>query len=213
MSLWLSIILSIVVLILAIVLFSSIFFHLILDDKRKRGSLQWLGASFFWDWSTKKTGFDLFNLRIWRGSLEKKEKPKKEKEEKKKKKPNYIILWQEKEVMARTAKIAFSSLGDLLRKSKLEKFILDARFGTPDPALTGVLYGGISSISFPLQTFLPDSCINVYPDFEAPSLSAKTRISSQTRLLHLFWIIVRAFFSLPKMAIIRLIRKLKKSRR
>jgi hypothetical protein len=210
MSLWLYIVLFLILLIVVVALFSSIFFHLVLEDKRRRGSLKWLCANFSWDWSTKKSGFDLLNRRIWTGSLEKKEKPRKKK---KKKRPNYLVLWQEKEIMLKTAKIAFSSIVDLLRRSRLEKLLLDAKIATPDPALTGALYGGISSISYPLRSFLPRSSINVYPDFETDSFKGKAEISLKTGLLDIFCVIVGAFFRLPKMAIIRLIRKLKKSRR
>jgi hypothetical protein len=213
MNLWLTIILLLILFILSVLLFSSIFFHLVLDDKRKRGSFKWLCGSFYWDWSDKMTGFKLFNLRMWRGSLEKKEKPKKKKVKKKKKGPSFMILWQEKRVMVKTANVAFSSAGDLLRKSKVDRFLLDANVGTPDPALTGVLYGGISSISYPLQSFLPNTTINVYPDFETQTFRGNTEISLKTKVRDLFWIVVRAFFLLPKVAIIRLIRKLKKSRR
>ena len=159
------------------------------------------------------TGFNLFNLRIWRGSLKKKEKPKKKKEKERKKGPGFKILWQEKKVMVKTAKVAFSSAGDVFRKSKLERLFLDVKIGTPDPALTGILYGGISSISFPLQTFLPNTSINVCPDFETQSFRGNTEVTLETKVRDLFWIAVKAFFLLPKMAIIRLIRKLKKSRR
>jgi len=161
------------------------------------------------DWSAKQTGFDLFNQRIWTGSLEKKEKPKK----KKKKKPNYFVLWQEKEVMLKAARIAFSSVIDLLKKSKVQRLFLDARIGTPDPALTGVLYGGISSICFPMRAFLPRSFINVYPDFQTESLGGKAEIDVRTRVRDILWIVLRAFFFLPKVALIKVTRKLKKSRR
>ncbi|MGB2698711.1 MAG: DUF2953 domain-containing protein, partial [Candidatus Zixiibacteriota bacterium] len=150
-------------------------------------------------------------IRIWKGSLEKKEKPKKKKEKEKKKRPGFKILWQEKKVMVKTAKVALSSAGDVFRKSKLERLFLDARIGTPDPALTGMLYGGISSISFPLQTFLPNTSINVYPDFETQSFRGNTEVTIKTKVRDLFWITVKTFFLLPKMAIIRLIRKLKKA--
>jgi hypothetical protein len=211
MNLWLTIILFLILIILTVILFSSIFFHLVLNDKRKRGSLKWLCGSLYWDWKTKNSGFNLFNLRIWKGKLKK--KPKKKEKEKKKEKLNYMVLWQEKEVMAKTAKVAFSSVGDVFRRSKLERFLLDARIGTLDPALTGILYGGISSISFPLQTFLPNISINVCPDFETQSFRGNTEVTIKTKVRDLFWIGFKTFFLLPKMAIIRLIRKLKKSRR
>lgn len=210
MSIWLWIVLFLILLIVVVALFSSIFFHLVLEDKRKRGSLKWLCAKFSWDWSIKKSGFDLLNQRIWTGSLEKKEKPRKKK---KKKRPDYFVLWQEKEVMLKTAKIAFSSAVDLLNKSKIQRFFLDARLATPDPALTGVLYGGISSISFPLQAFLPRSFINVYPDFQTESLGGKAEIDVRTRVRDILWIVLRAFFLLPKMGLIKVTGKLKKSRR
>ena len=173
--------------------------------------MHWLWASFYCDWSAKKTGFDLFNQKIWSGSLEKKEKPKKKK--RKKKRPNYIILWEEKNLIAKTGKIAFSSIVDLLKRCKMDKFLLEAKIATPDPALTGTLYGGISSISYPLRTFLPNSSINIYPDFETDFPEAKAEVSVKTRVLDIFWIIVRAFFLIPKIALIKVTRKLKKSRR
>lgn len=211
MNLWIAALLLLILVAILVVLFSNIFVDLILDGKRKRGSLRWLCANFFWDWSVKKSGFNLFNQRIWTGSLEKKEKPKKKK--KKKKRPDYFVLWQEKEVMLKAARIAFSSVVDLLKKSKIQRLFLDARIGTPDPALTGVLYGGISSVCFPLQAFLPRSFINVYPDFQTESLGGKAEIGVRTRIRDIFWILLRAFFLLPKRAIIKTMRKLKKSRR
>lgn len=211
MNLLLSIVLLLIFIAIMILFFSHIFFHLILDDKKKKGDLRWLFGSLYLDFTVKKMGFDLFNRKIWRGSFKKKEKPPKKKE--RRKKPNYIILWQEKDTMVKTAKTFFSSMSNLLKRSKLERFLLDFKIGTPDPALTGVLYGGLSSLSFPLQSLLRNSSIYIYPDFETESFKTKVEISLKTRLFDAFWVIVKAFFLLPKIAIIKVIRKLYKKRR
>jgi hypothetical protein len=198
--------LSILILIL---FFSHIFFNLILDDKRKKGSLQWLFGSLYLDWTTKRIGFDLFNLRIWRGSLEKNElRKKKSDKSEKRKKPNFEVLWQEKNTLFKAAKIIITSIFDLFKKSKVEKFLLNVRIATPDPALTGVLYGDLSSISFPLSSFLPGSSIYFYPDFKTKSPNAKMEISLKARLFDIFWALVRAFFLLPKLALVKTFRKL-----
>jgi len=205
------IIFLLIFIIILILFFSPIFFRLNLDHKKKKGSFHWLYGSLYLDWSAQKIGFDLFNHKIWRGSLGKKEVPPKKR--KKRKRPNYIVLWQEKDIMVKTAKIVFASMGDLLKKSKLKKFLLEVKIATPDPALTGVLYGGISSISFPLNSLLADGSIYIYPDFETESFKAKLEISFKTRLGDAFWVIARTFFLLPKLSLMKAIRKLYKKRR
>ena len=193
---------------------TRIFFCLIIGPERKKGSLQWLNGSLYWDWPAKRIGFDLFNHRIWRGSLEKKKETKrKRKKRKKKKKFNYIALWQEKGTLLKTIKIIFSSSLALLKRVRLEKFWLDAKIATPDPALTGMLYGGISTISYPLSTFLPPNSIRIYPDFETESPGGNMEIIGKIRLFNLFWFLVRTFFLLPKTALIKTIRRINQRRR
>jgi len=137
----------------------------------------------------------------------KKKKPKEKKKEKKKR-MNYKILWQEKDTMVRSGKVVFSSFGGLLKRSKLNKFYLDTRIGTPDPALTGILYGGFTSISFPLQAFLPNTSINLYPDFERVTLKTNLELALKTRFFDLTWMFIRTLFLLPKRALFRFFRKL-----
>lgn len=200
--------------IILIILFSHLLFRLKLDSKRKKGSFHLLCGSLYLDWKARKIGFDLFNRKIWSGSLEKKKvKKKRRKKPKRKTKPNYTVLWQEKDTMFKTAKIILVSLFDLLKKSKLDKFMLDAKIATPDPALTGVLYGGLSSICFPVNSFLPAGSIYIHPDFKTESPQANLEMSLRTRSFDIFWALVRIFFLLPKISLIKLTRKLFKKRR
>jgi len=168
-----------------------------------------LFGSLYLDWSAQKVGFSLFNLKILRSSMKKKKKPEKKKKVKKKK-LNFDVLWQEKDTMVKSGKVVMSSLGNLFKRSRVDRFFLDARIGTPDPALTGILYGGLLSISYPLQTFLPNTSINIYPDFEKETLRSNMELSLKTRIFNVVWIFLKVLFLLPKMRLIRFFRKLKK---
>jgi hypothetical protein len=96
----------------------------------------------------------------------------------------------------------------MLKKTKLERFWLNLRIATPDPALTGILYGGLSSLSSSLRPFLPLREVNLYPDFQAETPRANLEISLKTRFSHVLWVGIKAFFLLPKISLLKTMRKL-----
>jgi hypothetical protein len=206
MNPWFILILAPVLILLWILFFSHIFFHLTLNDKIKSASLSLLGCGMYLDWSSQKISFYLFNLKILSSSLRKKQMQ--VKKAGKTGKVNYIILWKKKDTIIKTLKIALRLFVYMLRKTKLKRFSLSLRVATPDPALTGILYGGLSSISYPLRPLLPPESVYFYPDFEADSFKANLDLSLKTRFFHALWIGFKTFLLLPKMSLVKTMRKL-----
>jgi len=206
MNPWFILILPAIFILLWILFFSHIYVHLILKDETKRASFTWLGCGFYLDWSAQKISFYLFNLKILSSSLRKKRMQ--VKKAGKTGKVNYIILWQKKDTIIKTLKIALRSSVDMLRKTKLNRFSLSLRVATPDPAFTGILYGGLSSLSYSLQPFLPGGSVYLYPDFQAETPRANLEISLKTRFFHALWIGFKTFLLLPKTSLVKTLRKL-----
>lgn len=206
MNLWFILIPLAIFILLWILFFSYIFIQLILKDETKRASFTWLGCGFYLDWSSQKTGFYLFGLKVLTSSMKKKQVQ--IKKAGKKGKVNYIILWKKKDAIIKTLKIALRSLVDMLRKTRLEKFSLSLRVATPDPALTGILYGTLSSLNYSLQPFLPGGGVYLYPDFQAETPKADLEISLKARSFQVLWVGVKTFLLLPKISLLKTIRKL-----
>jgi len=206
MNLWFILILSAIFILVWILFFSHVFVHLILKDETKRASFTWLGCGFYLDWSAQKISFHLFNLKILSSSLRKKQMQ--VKKAGKTGKVNYIILWQKKDTIIKTLKIALISFVDMLRKTKLERFSLNLSIATPDPAFTGIVYGTLSSLSYSLRPFLPGGSVDIYPDFQAVAPGANLEISLKTRFFLVLWIGVKTFLLLPKIPLLKTTRKL-----
>lgn len=211
MNPWFILILAPVFILLWILFFSHIFVRLTLNDKTRKFSLNWSGCAIYLDWSAQKLSFHLFNLKILSSSLRKKRMQ--VKKAGKTGKVNYIILWQKKDTIIKTLKIALRSFVDMLRKTKLNRFSLSLRVATPDPALTGMLYAGLLSISIPLRFLVPKQSFHFYPDFVSDTPKANLEMSLRIRTLDAFWIAVRTFFLLPKISLFKMARKLNKKRR
>ena len=156
-------------------------------------------------------GFRLFKLEILKSTPAKKGVP--VKKVGKRKKLNYIVLWKERALLWKTVRIIFGSFFDLVKKARMENFMLDLRIATPDPALTGMLYAGLLSISFPLRFLVPKRSFHFYPDFISATTKANLEMSLRIRTLNAFWIAVRTFFLLPKISLFKMARKLNKNRR
>lgn len=206
MNFWFILILPAIFILVWILFFSHIFVHLTLNDKIKSASLSLLGCGMYLDWSSHKISFYLFNLKILTSSLKKKQMQ--VKKAGKKGKVNYIILWKKKDVILKTLKIALRSFVDMLRKTKIERLSLSLRVATPDPAFTGILYGGLSSLSYSLLPSLPLREVNLYPDFQAEIPRANLEISLKTRFFYMLWVGVKTFLLLPKISLVKTIRKL-----
>lgn len=211
MSLWLFIILALILIFILVLFFSHIVLRITWNDRIRRGSLKWLAGSLYLDFSTGQMGFQLFKLEILKSTPRKKGVP--VKKVGKSKKLNYIVLWKQRALLWKSIKIVFRSFIDLTKKARLEKFMLDLRIATPDPALTGMLYAGLLSISYPLRFLAPEGSYHFYPDFVSATPKANLETSLRIGTLNAFWIAARTFFLLPKISLFKMARKLNKKRR
>lgn len=211
MTTWLFIVLVLILVFILVLFFSHVVLRITWNDRIRKGSLNWLAGSLYLDFSARKIGFQLFKLEILKSSPARKKIL--VKKVGKRKKLNYIVLWKEKALLWKTVRIIFGSFFDLMKKARLENFMLDLRIATPDPALTGMLYAGLLGISFPLHLLVPKRSFHFYPDFISATPKANLEMSLRTRTLDAFWIAVRTFFLLPKISLFKMARKLNKKRR
>lgn len=136
-----------------------------------------------------------------RKKMKEKEEPKEV--EKKKTWFNLGVLWEEKDLFLRLTKVALRFLGDILRAIRWDKLYLEAEVSTPDPALTGILYGQLCAVKYSTEHFFPRACIKVQPDFvnQVPRGSAESTFS--IRPLSLFTSFSKMFLNIPKIRIVK----------
>lgn len=158
----------------------------------------WLGFSLRYETHTGRLSASFLGLSLFKksreGRVEKREAKPKEKERKKRKhKRRKGISWGR--VVARGGAIKRALLY-FVHRLRIERLELEATLATPDPALTGMLYGGISSIIEPLRPRLKRASIVIRPDFEAEVPIIGADIAVGIRFVHLLtagWRIAKAF--------------------
>jgi hypothetical protein len=165
---------------------------------------------------------DLFNQTIitrkFKKSKKETKKTKKEPrakvkiEEGKKKKSKLSLhdLWSRKELVLRVIRIALRFFADLLRAIRWDKLSLELDVATPDPALTGILYGQLCAVKYSTNHFFPSAQIDVCPDFvnQLPHGSAETVFS--VRPVNVVVPASKMFFALPKIQIVKALIELKR---
>jgi len=136
-----------------------------------------------------------------------KEKVKKIKETKKKNKGRgfkILDLCKEKDLLLKVLTVIFRFLKDVLKGIRFNRLFLDADIATPDPALTGTIYGGLYPVCASVNSISPRLNLEVRPDFinEIPRARAEAALS--TRLINTVGATLRMFFALPKIRIIKI---------
>jgi hypothetical protein len=198
-----------------LLLFLPVRLHLILDEKKRVISLGWLFMMLGTDLVSKTFELRLFSQRIislrFRKKTKEKDEVKKVKKGKKKGRGFDVIkLWKEKDLLTQVFFIFFLFLKDILRSIRVNRFWVDADIATPDPALTGVIYGGLYALSYPTNFVSPHIRIKIRPDFENDIPRGKGEVAFTTRLINTIGAILRMFFALPKIRIIKIFLKRKK---
>jgi hypothetical protein len=209
-------ILSLVFILIWAVLFLPVRLHLVLSEKGKSISLGWFFMMLGADFVSKTFELRLFSQRIMSRKIQKKRKEKEEvKKAKKIKKKGRGFeisdLWKEKDLISRVLVVFFRFLKDMLRRISLNRFFVEAEVATPDPALTGVIYGGLCALSVPTNLISPDIRIKVQPDFENEIPRGRAEVAFSTRLIDAAGAVLKMFFALPKIRIIKTF--IKKKRR
>jgi hypothetical protein len=197
-------------------LLAPIRLQLILDDRRRSVVVSWLRVALGSNLKEKVFEFKFFDQTIVRKKFKKAAKDKTEKvrkrrlrakekteeEEKRKSRFDLRYFWQERDLLRRVAKVALRFLWDILKAIRWNKLFLEVDLSTPDPALTGVLYGQLCAVKHSAEYLFPNARIRVQPDFvnQSPSGSAESVFS--IRPVNLIAPTSRMFFALPKIRIL-----------
>jgi hypothetical protein len=134
---------------------------------------------------------------------EKRKKEVKPKGEKKKSRFNLQFLWEEKELLLQVIKVVLNSLWNILKGIRWNRLYTELEVATPDPALTGVLYGQLCAVKYSTERFFPKARILVKPDFinQLPRGCAESEFS--IRPLSVVISLSKMFFTIPKIRIVK----------
>jgi len=151
----------------------------------------------------KTLELSLFNQNIVRKQFKKSTKEKVKKAKKRKRKLNILDLWHKRDLLHQVIPIVLRFFLNILRAIRWDKLFLEVDVATPDPALTGVLYGGLCAVKGSTDYFLPHARIKLRPDFfnQFPRGSAETVF--RIRLLNVVAPVSKMFFAMPKIKIVR----------
>jgi hypothetical protein len=192
-------------------LFLPVRLHLLLDQKRKSISLDWFFMVLGADFVSKTFELRLFSQKIISRKLRKKPKEKQEVKKVKKKKKikkkgrgfDISDLWKERDLLSKVLCIFLRFLKDISRGIHLNKFFVEADIATPDPALTGTIYGGLYAVCVSVNSIWPSLRVEVQPDFENEIPHGRAEVALSTRLVNTIGAALKLFFALPKIKIIK----------
>ncbi len=202
MSLTIYVALSVFIVLILLCLIFPIRLQLILTRQKRSISFSWLIFSLGSDLKEKMHRFVCLDRTILRREFKKKFKGKAEKA-KRKRRLNLRILGRHKKLLLQVAPVFFHFLVDIFRAIRWERLSLEVEVATPDPSLTGVLCGGFFGVKHFTEHFFPEAYIRVRPDFvnEFPWGNAEAVFS--IRSANLFASILKMFFALPKLQIVK----------
>ena len=200
-----------VIMILAVLLV-PVRLQLILSDRRRSITVGWLAVRLRRDLKEREFVLCLGDRTIMRKESKKiprkeaKERPKEE-EKKKKKKTGFkaLDLWKERDLVQICIQASLRFLWKVLRSIRWEKLLLELDVSTPDPALTGLLYGELCAVKYSTQYAFPQAQLDVRADFtrEVPRAEAESILS--IRPLNVVVPLSKLFLALPKIRIIKLL--------
>ncbi len=203
MSTFISIAVLVFVVLILICLLVPIRLRLILNDRRRSVIFNWLIVNVNSNLKEKTFQLNLFNQKIIRRKFKKKTKEKIKKAKKKGQKLNIVDLWHKKDLLYQIIPIFLRFLLNILRTIRWDKLFLKVDVATPDPALTGVLYGGLCAVKSSTDYFIPDARIKLRLNFynQVPRGSAETVFS--VRPLNVVSPVTKMFFAMPKIRIVK----------
>ncbi|UCB52922.1 MAG: DUF2953 domain-containing protein [Candidatus Zixiibacteriota bacterium] len=222
MTTLLAVAIGIVAVLTLICFLAPIRLQLSFDDRRRSVALSWLVINLEGNLKERAFQLGLFNQRIITKRFKKsdrevrktkKTRPRakaKIKDTKKKSKLSMHDLWSKKELVLRVIRIAFRFFVDLLGTIRWDKLSLELDVATPDPALTGILYGQLCAAKYPASHFFPSARIELHPDFvsQLPRGSGETAFS--VRPVNVVVSASKMFFALPKIQMVKALIEIKR---
>jgi len=194
------IILAILGLLIVAMLLANLRLEASLTEQSVLVRLRWLGSTVQLSTQGRELSLRVLGVRVFRRSLILgRPKPKRRRKPKPTRESPGIIwtkLWEQ-----------HWRIQALWRYSRrhlyLDRLDLKARLATPDPALTGMLYGLLSAAGYALAPFVRTGTTRIEPDFLEDWPSGKLEAVLRTRLIHLLvvglrgWWIFRRLSSKP----------------
>lgn len=193
------------------ILLAPVRLRLILNNRTRTLALGWSMIQVTRDLREKTFVLYLGSRAIMRkrfetaGKREPEKKEPAEDKERKKSKFSLIDLWRERDLAEKVIRTGLRLLWDVLRSIRWDKLLLEVDVSTPDPALTGFLYGELCAVKYSTESVFPRARIEVRPDFvnAVPSVGAESILSLRPIMVALP--LTKAFFAIPKIKIIKLI--------
>jgi hypothetical protein len=183
--------------------------QLIMNDRTRTVTLCWLLIRVGRDLKEKKFVLYLGNRAIMRKESKKTEKRKSKKtaEDKEKKKSKFSLadLWRERDLAETVIRTGLRLVWDVLKSIRWDRLLLEVDVSTPDPALTGFLYGELCAVKHSTECVFPRARIEVRPDFvnAFPRVGAESVLSLRPIMVALP--LTKAFLAIPKIRIVKLI--------
>ena len=214
---------GIVAVLALICLVAPIRLRLSFNDRKRAVALRWLVIDLEGNLKERAFRLSLFDRSVItrkfkkseeevKKTKEKRPRTKGEIEEGKKKKSKLGLLdvWSRKELVLRVIRVAFRFLVEILRTIRWDKLRLEVDVATPDPALTGILFGQLCAVKYSANHFFPSAQIHVQPDFvnQLPRGNAETAFS--LRPLNIVAPASKMFLALPKIQIVKALIELKR---
>lgn len=183
--------------------------QLILSDRRRTITVGWLVVRAGGDLKERAFVLYLRDRTIMRKESRKtvREKAKERPQEQKKKRSGFKLtdLWKERDLVETCIQAGLRFLWDVLKSVRWDKLLLEVDLSTPDPALTGLLYGELCAVKYSTQHAFPQAQIDVRADFtrELPRAEAESIIS--IRPLNVVVPLSKLLIALPKIRMIKLL--------
>ncbi len=194
-----------------VILLTPLRLRLILNDRTRAVALGWFAIQVVRDLKERTFALYLGSRAIMgkKSKTTEKREPKKKKttEDKERKTSKFKLtdLWRERDLAEKVIQAGLRLVWDVLKSIRWNKLLLEVDLSTPDPALTGFLYGELCTVKYSTESVFPRARIEVRPDFlnELPRVSAESVLS--LRPISVALPLSRAFFAIPKFRIIKLL--------
>jgi hypothetical protein len=177
--------------------------QLVLNNRKRIITFRWLWIDLESNLKEKTFELSLFNQNIIRKKFKKKAKEKIKKAKKKGRKLNIVDLWHKRDLLFQVIPIVLRFFLNILKAIRWDELFLQVDLATPDPTLTGVLYGGLCAVKSSTYYFLPNAYIKLRPDFFNQVPRGSADIVFSIRLLNMVAPVSKMFFAMPKIQIVK----------
>jgi hypothetical protein len=204
------------VVLVLVMLFSPWRLRVVINHRTREVTLSWLLVQGGGDFKERTFIVRLFGQPVVRRRSGKKEEEKPEsngevnKKEQDKPRVGLADLWNERDLAMKLIQVFLRLLWDLVKSIRWDKLRLHVELATPDPALTGLLFGQICAVKYSTECVFPRARIGVRPDFvnELPRVSGESDFS--LRPVSMVGPLIKAFFAAPKIRTLKFLMRRKR---